>query len=93
MVRVLNRNILSLVVHFLFRGTVSMQTRYFSLLIYYENFSMDRLLNIQLDEDMIAHDMRTDQLILQTDDIIEAEEAEEEIHNQNETDQNSISDN
>jgi len=64
-----------------------------NLLIYYENFSMDRLLNIQLDEDMIALNRRTDQLILQTDDIIEAEEAEEGIHIQNETDQNSISDN
>jgi hypothetical protein len=47
---------------------------------------VDRLVKIQLDADMIAHDLRTEQLILETELILAAEEAEEEaeeqIHNE-----------
>ena len=38
-----------------------------NLLIYYQHFSRDEWFNIKLDAEMIAHDIRTDRLILQTD--------------------------
>ncbi len=51
-------------------------------LIYYQHFTVDRLLKIQLDSDMIAHDLRTDQLMLDTESLLEAEEAEEAAQDQ-----------
>ena len=61
-----------------------------NLLIYYQHFTVDRLVKIQLDADMIAHDLRTERLILETELILAAEEAEEEaeeqIHNENDGD-------
>jgi hypothetical protein len=53
-----------------------------NLLIYYQHFTVDRLLKIQLDSDMIAHDLRTDQLMLDTESLLEAEEAEEAAQDQ-----------
>lgn len=44
-----------------------------NLLIYYQHFTVDRLMKIQLDADMVAHDLRTDQLILETESLLEAE--------------------
>jgi hypothetical protein len=51
-------------------------------LIYYQHFTVDRLMKIQLDADMIAHDLRTERLILKTETIFAAEEAEEMIHDE-----------
>jgi hypothetical protein len=48
-----------------------------NLLIYYQHFTVDRLMKIQLDADMIAHDLRTERLIAETEAIMAAEEAEE----------------
>jgi hypothetical protein len=44
-----------------------------NLLIYYQHFTVDRLMKIQLDANMVAHYLRTDQLILETESLLEAE--------------------
>ena len=44
-----------------------------NLLIYYQHFTVDRLMKIQLDANMVTHYLRTDQLILETESLLEAE--------------------